>query len=214
VKMHLDELEIDSSYYAFRWWTTLLSREFLLPDTIRLWDSMFASTHKDNFTRYICVTMVLLVRDNLLKGDFAACIGLLQNYPLAHMDTLIEASKALWVYETQVTLACHKGGLTRTTALHMIKPPEGIILAFGFKEGICPKSAVEKLEEAGEIAQSAVRDAKSAVQSYFESATQNFSKLISPREGGMAQLPEEQGAGFNEEELQAFDDSRYFNEFV
>ncbi|MEL7196630.1 MAG: TBC domain-containing protein, partial [Bacteroidota bacterium] len=105
VKMHLDELEIDSSYYAFRWWTTLLSREFLLPDTIRLWDSMFASTHKDNFTRYICVTMVLLVRDNLLKGDFAACIGLLQNYPPAHMDTLIEASKALWVYETQVTLA-------------------------------------------------------------------------------------------------------------
>jgi hypothetical protein len=46
VKEHLDEVDVNVSYYAVRWWTTLLSREFLLPDTIRVWDSMFASTHK------------------------------------------------------------------------------------------------------------------------------------------------------------------------
>jgi len=52
VRCHLDDCGIDPSFYSIRWLTTLLSREFLLPDTIRLWDSMFASTHKENFMRY------------------------------------------------------------------------------------------------------------------------------------------------------------------
>ncbi|EEC44610.1 predicted protein, partial [Phaeodactylum tricornutum CCAP 1055/1] len=89
VQEHLQELGIDASFYAIRWWTTLLSREFLLPDTIRLWDSMFASTRKDNFLRYVCVTMVMLIRDDLLKGDFSACLRLLQSYPPCHMDNLL-----------------------------------------------------------------------------------------------------------------------------
>ena len=89
---HLQECSIDASFFAIRWLTTLLSREFLLPDTIRLWDSMFASTHKDNFMRYVCVTMVLIIRDRLLGGDFSTCIKLLQGYPPTHMDHLIEAS--------------------------------------------------------------------------------------------------------------------------
>jgi hypothetical protein len=45
VRCHLDSVGIDPSFYVVRWLTTLLSREFLLPDTIRLWDSMFVSTH-------------------------------------------------------------------------------------------------------------------------------------------------------------------------
>ena len=58
VSQHLSENGIDVSFFAIRWLTTLLSREFVLPDTIRLWDSMFASTHRENFLRYVCVTMV------------------------------------------------------------------------------------------------------------------------------------------------------------
>jgi len=54
-RCHLDSVGIDPSFYSVRWLTTLLSREFLLPDTIRLWDSMFASTHNDNFLRYVSV---------------------------------------------------------------------------------------------------------------------------------------------------------------
>jgi len=63
VASHLEEVGIHELFYAIRWLTTLLSREFLLPDTIRFWDSMFASTHKDNFLRYVCVTMAMMIRD-------------------------------------------------------------------------------------------------------------------------------------------------------
>jgi hypothetical protein len=45
------DLKLDTSFYTIRWLTTLLSREFTLNDTIQLWDSMFSSTHKENFLR-------------------------------------------------------------------------------------------------------------------------------------------------------------------
>jgi hypothetical protein len=55
VASHLEEAGIHELFYAIRWLTILLSREFLLLDTIRLWDSMFASTHKDNFLRFVMI---------------------------------------------------------------------------------------------------------------------------------------------------------------
>lgn len=136
VRCHLEDCGIDASFYAIRWLTTLLSREFLLPDTIRLWDSMFASTHKDNFLRYVCVTMVMAIREDLLKGDFSTCLRLLQSYPPTNLDHLLESSRALWIYESQVTLACHKGGISLHQALSTISPPPAIVMAYGLKSGL------------------------------------------------------------------------------
>jgi hypothetical protein len=129
---------MDPGFYAIRWLTTLLSREFLLPDTIRLWDSMFASTHKENFLRYVCGTMVMMVRDELIKGDFSTCLRLLQSYPPTNVDSILQASRNLWIYESQITLACHRGGITLHQALHAIHPPDGIIMAFGLRGGVAP----------------------------------------------------------------------------
>jgi len=131
---HLREsLGIDSSFYVIRWLTTLLSREFRLPDTIRLWDSLLASTHKENFLRYVCVSMVMAARDRLLCSDFGTCLKLLQNYPSGDigMDELLEASRGLWIYETQISMACEKGGISLRKALRVVPPPEGITMAFG-----------------------------------------------------------------------------------
>ena len=141
VSEHLQDLGIEISFYAIRWWTTLLCREFLLPDTIRLWDSMFASTHKDNFLRYVCVIMVMSIRDRLLKGDFTICLQLLQDFPSTSVDQLLEASRALWIYESQISVACHRGGLTLHQALTTIESPKALIMAFGFVNGTPPPPA-------------------------------------------------------------------------
>lgn len=131
VKCHLDDIGIDGSFFCIRWLTTLLSREFMLPDTIRIWDSMYASTHKDNFLRYVCVTMVMVIRNKLLQSDFSTCLRLLQSYPPSNIDRLLESSRALWIYESQVTLACYKGGIRLQHALVTIVPPSAIIMAYG-----------------------------------------------------------------------------------
>jgi hypothetical protein len=163
VKEHLEEVEVECSFFAIRWWTTLLSREFLLPDTIRLWDSMFASTHKDNFLCYVCVTMVIMIREDLLKGDFSSCLRALQSYPSVSMDKLLESSRALWVYEKQITVACNKGGISLHQALQALRPPPAVIMAFGLRNGLVPLTRAEKLEQARENAAASVREATNAV---------------------------------------------------
>lgn len=149
VRCHLDAVGIDPSFYSVRWLTTLLSREFLLPDTIRLWDSMFASTHKDNFLRYVSVTMVMVIRNQLLRGDFSECLRLLQAYPPTNLDRLLESSRALWIYESQITLACHKGGISLGHALRSIPPPPAIVMAYGLEGGVAPQIR-EQVRQAGE----------------------------------------------------------------
>jgi hypothetical protein len=97
---------------------------------------MFASTHKDNFIRYVCVTMVLIIRDLLLKADFSTCLRLLQSYPPTNMEQILQSSRALWVYESQITVACHRGGISLHQALQTISPPPGVVFAFGLRNGI------------------------------------------------------------------------------
>jgi hypothetical protein len=180
VKEHLEDVGIETSFYAIRWWTTLLSREFLLPDIIRLWDSMFASTHKDNFLRYFCVTMVMVIREDLLKGDFSTCMRLLQGFPSTHMDHLVESSRALWIYESQLTLACHKGGISLHQALQTISPPPAIIMAFGVRDGMISPARPDPLEDAGEKVAATVRDATTAVatsaKGFFGRASSLYNK--------------------------------------
>lgn len=147
VRCHLDDCHIDPGFYSIRWLTTLLSREFLLPDTIRLWDSMFASTHKDNFMRYVCVCMVMVIREDLLKGDFGTCLRLLQAYPPTNVDQLLESSRALWIYESQVTLACHKGGISLSQALTTIAPPPAVIMAYGLTGGLNAEQQVGRTRQ-------------------------------------------------------------------
>jgi hypothetical protein len=162
VRCHLEDCGIDASFYAIRWLTTLLSREFLLPDTIRLWDSMFASTHKENFLRYVCVTMVMMVREELLKGDFSTCLRLLQSYPSTNIDQLLESSRALWIYESQITLACHKGGISLHQALQTIAPPPTLIMAYGLRGGVAV-THLEQLELVAKELASSVREASNVV---------------------------------------------------
>ncbi|XP_026333064.1 TBC1 domain family member 13 [Hyposmocoma kahamanoa] len=89
----LEKLELRPQYYSFRWLTLLLSQEFSLPDVERIWDSLFADGQRFNFLIYVCCAMILLMRENLLSGDFAANVKLLQNFP--PMDVSLILNKAL-----------------------------------------------------------------------------------------------------------------------
>lgn len=196
VRCHLDNVGIDPSFYSVRWLTTLLSREFLLPDTIRLWDSMFASTHKDNFLRYVSVTMVMVIRDQLLRGDFSTCLRVLQAYPPTNLDRLLESSRALWIYESQITLACHKGGIGLGQALRTISPPPAIIMAYGLRGGIAPQIG-EQVRQAGERGLAAARGAANGASHTVANAGRSFfgSALGFWRAGSAESREKKEGSG-------------------
>ncbi|KRX28111.1 LIM/homeobox protein Awh [Trichinella nelsoni] len=68
-------------YFAFRWLSLLLSQEFLLPDVIRLWDTLFADCRRFEFLLYVCLAMLILVRNDILTNEFSVNVRMLQNYP-------------------------------------------------------------------------------------------------------------------------------------
>eukprot|EP00096_Caligus_rogercresseyi_P006661 TRINITY_DN2333_c0_g1_i2.p1 TRINITY_DN2333_c0_g1~~TRINITY_DN2333_c0_g1_i2.p1 ORF type:complete len:176 (-),score=43.25 TRINITY_DN2333_c0_g1_i2:217-744(-) len=68
-------------YFSFRWLSLMLSQEFSLPDVLRIWDSVLSDASRRQTLLDICVSMLLLVRDNILKNDFSENMKLLQNYP-------------------------------------------------------------------------------------------------------------------------------------
>ncbi|KAG1661850.1 hypothetical protein FOA52_011617 [Chlamydomonas sp. UWO 241] len=82
--------KVDPHFFAFRWITLLLSQEFDLPDTLRLWDAILADPHgrADALLR-VCCAMVVHVRGTLLQGDFSIIVKTLQRYPLVDVDVLL-----------------------------------------------------------------------------------------------------------------------------
>ncbi|KAK0134673.1 TBC1 domain family member 13 [Merluccius polli] len=76
--LKLQEQNIKPQYFTFRWLTLLLSQEFLLPDVIRIWDSLFSDQDRFHFLILVCCAMLVLIRDQLLAGDFTINMRLLQ----------------------------------------------------------------------------------------------------------------------------------------
>ncbi|KAK2714332.1 hypothetical protein QYM36_008784 [Artemia franciscana] len=74
----LQKLEIRPQYFCFRWITLLLSQEFELPDILRIWDSLFADENRFCFLLHLCCSMIILIRHDILSGDFSSCMHLLQ----------------------------------------------------------------------------------------------------------------------------------------
>ncbi|XP_064027375.1 TBC1 domain family member 13 isoform X4 [Pogoniulus pusillus] len=93
--LKLQEQNIKPQFFAFRWLTLLLSQEFLLPDVIRIWDSLFADAKRFDFLLLVCCAMLTLIRDQLLEGDFTLNMRLLQDYPISDVHLILKKAKEL-----------------------------------------------------------------------------------------------------------------------
>ncbi|CAB1318932.1 unnamed protein product [Coregonus sp. 'balchen'] len=91
----LQEQNIKPQYFTFRWLTLLLSQEFLLPDVIRIWDTLFSDQDRFDFLILVCCAMLVLIRDQLLAGDFTVNMRLLQDYPISDVHTILAKAKEL-----------------------------------------------------------------------------------------------------------------------
>jgi len=81
VAEHFARMRLSADFYAFRWVTTLLTREFAFPEVIMLWDSLLGDPQRFSFLLHFCCGMVRAQRARLLAADFGGCVKLLQHYP-------------------------------------------------------------------------------------------------------------------------------------
>ncbi|KAI8372310.1 rab-GTPase-TBC domain-containing protein [Choanephora cucurbitarum] len=100
---HLSMKDIKEQYYAFRWITVLCSQEWDLPDVIRLWDSVLADRGMQEgleegrfeFLLDFAVAMLICIRQELIEGDFADNMRILQNYPIDDMQVVMNSAYSI-----------------------------------------------------------------------------------------------------------------------
>lgn len=84
---HLDALAVTPLFYSVRWIMSMLTQDLDMPDVLLAWDALLGDLGGPQpLLHYVCVARVLLIRDELLQGDAAACLRLLQRrgYPPQH----------------------------------------------------------------------------------------------------------------------------------
>jgi len=116
---HFEGLGLNAHFFLLRWITTLFSRELLLADTIRVWDSMLADASLHDFVLFMCLAMIEEQRDALLANGFSFCLKLLQSYPEStDVQSLLHRAEALRKHDARVRLQ-GRGG---TSGEHPLSP--------------------------------------------------------------------------------------------
>ncbi|XP_033096948.1 TBC1 domain family member 13-like [Anneissia japonica] len=93
--LRLNSQNLQAEFFLFRWLTLLLSQEFPLPDLIRIWDSLFADSSRFHFLESVCCAMIIIIRNELLEGDFSTNMKLLQNYPSIDVNKILSKAFSL-----------------------------------------------------------------------------------------------------------------------
>jgi len=93
---HLNAMQVQPLFYAVRWLMLMLTQDLEMPDIFRVWDTLLSDLARPHpFLLYICVAMVILVREALLAGDFSDCLKLLQRYPPTAIDDILRLAQRL-----------------------------------------------------------------------------------------------------------------------
>jgi hypothetical protein len=51
----LEKLQIDPFYYCFKWITLLFAQDFTLPQTLRIWESIFSEDNRMRFMNFFAL---------------------------------------------------------------------------------------------------------------------------------------------------------------
>lgn len=78
---HLESEGVGLMLFVNRWIMCMCALEVGVPDIYTLWDCLLASGPKQPMLDYVCVAMILRVREVLLAGDLGDCLNVLKRYP-------------------------------------------------------------------------------------------------------------------------------------
>ncbi|KAH9843016.1 RabGAP/TBC [Rhodofomes roseus] len=73
--------------YGIRWLRLLFTREFDMHDSMILWDGLFACDPSFNLAEWVCVAMLIRIRNKLIPSDYSSQLTFLLRYPSTPGDT-------------------------------------------------------------------------------------------------------------------------------
>ncbi|KAB5589269.1 TBC1 domain containing protein [Ceratobasidium theobromae] len=77
----LSDLGIEPQMYGIRWLRLLFTREFPWRDALMLWDALFATDPSLQIVPWICVAMLIRIRNLLISADYTTALTYLLRYP-------------------------------------------------------------------------------------------------------------------------------------
>ncbi|KAF9069930.1 rab-GTPase-TBC domain-containing protein [Rhodocollybia butyracea] len=78
---HLQSSGLEPQIYGIRWLRLLFTREFSMPDAMRLWDVLFACDPTLDVVPWICVAMLIRIRNVLIPSDYTTQLTTVLRYP-------------------------------------------------------------------------------------------------------------------------------------
>ncbi|KAJ7685110.1 rab-GTPase-TBC domain-containing protein [Mycena polygramma] len=107
---HLQAAGIEPQIYGIRWLRLLYTREFELPSAMKLWDGLFACDPTLQLAPFICVVMLIRIRNDLIPSDYSGQLTSLLRYPSHptsdgphHTSILLRQALALQMSPNQAT---------------------------------------------------------------------------------------------------------------
>ncbi|DBA04413.1 TPA: hypothetical protein N0F65_010009 [Lagenidium giganteum] len=92
---HLNSVGLTPDLYTFRWYMTLLAREFPMDVTLRVWDALLADPKRFSFVHYVCCALVRHQRHALLHEGFTACLNILQTLPNVDIEQVLTQAEQM-----------------------------------------------------------------------------------------------------------------------
>ena len=77
-------------HISFRWFSLFFSQDFLMPDTLRLWDIFFCEENKLYFVYYFSLGLLIYKKNKLMNKDFFGIVKELQNLEDVDIEKVIE----------------------------------------------------------------------------------------------------------------------------
>ncbi|KAI0350203.1 hypothetical protein OH77DRAFT_1413488 [Trametes cingulata] len=72
---------IEPQIYGIRWLRLLFTREFNMQDAMVLWDGLFAVDPSFDLALWVCVAMLVRIRNKLIPADYSSQLTYLLRYP-------------------------------------------------------------------------------------------------------------------------------------
>ncbi|KAK0557267.1 hypothetical protein OC844_005620 [Tilletia horrida] len=86
---YFEEEEVDIVGFATRWLQDLLSAEMRIDDVMRLWDAYFAQPDPLELHLYVCVAILMVLKDQLEELDHSECKSMLNALPDLDVELIV-----------------------------------------------------------------------------------------------------------------------------
>ena len=93
---HLEKYGVNPQFYSLRWLLLFLTQEFELNDVLILWDALLSHPKRIDFLYYVCLSMILGVKNLIMVENFSVIMETLQNNSKNDLEKILNASVRLY----------------------------------------------------------------------------------------------------------------------